>query len=79
MIWILLKGTGVSAVVLHPGIVATEITRKREGASFAISLLMTVLRTALRFFGATPTDGAKSIIHCATHPDIPDQSGSYFK
>ncbi len=58
---------------------ATEITRKREGASFFIGALMAVLRTTLKLVGTAPADGAKAIIHCATHPDIPSQAGSYFK
>jgi len=64
---------------LDPGILATEITRKREGDSFFIGALIAVLRTTLKLVGIYPDVCAKALIHCATHPDIPSQAGSYFK
>jgi len=69
----------VTAVSLHPGVVATEIWRQREEASGLMSFVYTLSRPLVRAFATTATNGAKATIHCATHPDVPSQSGSYFE
>ena len=38
-----------------------------------------LVRPLVRVFASSVADGAKTTIHCATHPDIPTQSGSYFE
>lgn len=73
-----LKETGISAVSLHPGVVITEIWRKRENQTWLASMLMSIFRPLVNLFGKSTSDGAKTTIHCATSDDIPSQSGSYF-
>ena len=69
----------MTAVSLHPGVVSTEIWRQREEASGLMSFLYAVSRPLVRAFATSVADGAKATIHCATHPDVPSQSGSYFE
>lgn len=73
-----LKDTSVSVVSLHPGVVTTEIWRKRDGQSWFASIALAIMRPFVNLFGKTTEDGAKTTIHCATSDEIPSQSGSYF-
>lgn len=72
------KGTGVSVVSLHPGVVATSIMRKRDGNNGLMARIMNLGNPIIKYLAATSTDGAKTTIHCAVSPDIPSQSGLYF-
>jgi len=70
----------VTAVSLHPGVVATEIWRQREEASGLMSFVYTLSRPLVRAFATTASNGAKATNFCsehlgATHPDVPSKSG----
>jgi retinol dehydrogenase 12 len=57
-----LKGTGVTAVSLHPGVVKTELTRNLHGCMGCMSKLILPCITCC---WKTPLQGAQTTIHCA--------------
>jgi NAD(P)-dependent dehydrogenase (short-subunit alcohol dehydrogenase family) len=66
-----MEGTGVTANCLHPGFVASRFGDRSGGIlSFAIR--------AAKNFALTPEQGAETIIHLASSPDIGEVSGRYF-
>jgi NAD(P)-dependent dehydrogenase (short-subunit alcohol dehydrogenase family) len=64
---------GPTANCLHPGFVGT-----RFGLNNAKSGFMRGLQRAIMTFGITPQEGAKTIIHLASSPDVAPISGAYF-
>jgi NAD(P)-dependent dehydrogenase (short-subunit alcohol dehydrogenase family) len=68
-----LGDTGVTANCLHPGFVGT-----RFGLNNAKGPLMRGLQRVIMMFGITPEEGAKTIIHLASSPDVATISGKYF-
>lgn len=66
-----LKGTGVTSNAVHPGDVATEVTRSSRVLSF---LSDRVGRPLL----LTPEQGARTSVHVATSPALQAVSGRYF-
>jgi NAD(P)-dependent dehydrogenase (short-subunit alcohol dehydrogenase family) len=68
-----LDGTGVTANCLHPGFVGT-----RFGLNNAKSGFMKLVQRTIMLFGLSPEDGAKTIIHLASSPDVATISGQYF-
>jgi NAD(P)-dependent dehydrogenase (short-subunit alcohol dehydrogenase family) len=66
-----LQGSGVTANCLHPGFVATRFGNTSGGIlSFAIR--------AAKNFALTPEQGAETIVHLASSPDVEGVSGAYF-
>jgi NAD(P)-dependent dehydrogenase (short-subunit alcohol dehydrogenase family) len=66
-----LAGTGVTANCLHPGFVATRFGNQSGGIlSFVIGLA--------KNFALTPEQGAATIIHLASSPDVAEITGRYF-
>lgn len=62
-----LEGKGVTANAVHPGVVATELSREAPArASPARGLL-------------TPKEGAVGSLHLATSPELEGVSGKYFE
>jgi NAD(P)-dependent dehydrogenase (short-subunit alcohol dehydrogenase family) len=68
-----LGDTGVTANCLHPGFVGT-----RFGQNNANNMFMKGLARLIMSFGLKPEDGAKTIIHLASSPDVATISGEYF-
>ncbi|MGZ5999660.1 MAG: SDR family oxidoreductase, partial [Rhizomicrobium sp.] len=68
-----LDGTGVTANSLHPGFVGT-----RFGQNNATNFFMKALTRTIMTFGISPEEGAKTIIHLASSPDVATISGEYF-
>jgi len=68
-----LGDTGVTANCLHPGFVGT-----RFGLNNAKGPLLRGLQRVIMLFGLTPEEGAKTIIHLASSPDVATISGKYF-
>jgi NAD(P)-dependent dehydrogenase (short-subunit alcohol dehydrogenase family) len=66
-----LAGTGVTANCLHPGFVATGLGQ-RAGGMFG-----RVVRLAMLFAGRAD-NGARTIVHLASSPDVVSVSGGYF-
>jgi len=66
-----LRGTGVTANCLHPGFVATGLGDDSGG------LISRLVRVA-KFFALSPEQGAKTIVHLASSPDIAGLTGQYF-
>jgi NAD(P)-dependent dehydrogenase (short-subunit alcohol dehydrogenase family) len=66
-----LQGTGVTANCLHPGFVATRFGDHSGG-------MLAPLVRAAKFFAISPEEGAKTIIHLASAPDVAGTSGDYF-
>lgn len=64
-----LQGTGVTTYSLHPGVVATEVWRH----------VPWLLKPLLRLVGMiTPQEGAKTTLHCATAPELANETGLYY-
>jgi NAD(P)-dependent dehydrogenase (short-subunit alcohol dehydrogenase family) len=66
-----LAGTGVTANCLHPGFVATGLGQ-RGGGLFALTVRFAML------FGGSAENGAETIVHLASAPDVATVSGKYF-
>lgn len=67
-----LQGQGVTANVLHPGFVATQLA-KNNG-----SLYNVVMSVAGRLGGRTPEQGAQTSIYLASSPEVEGVTGKYF-
>jgi NAD(P)-dependent dehydrogenase (short-subunit alcohol dehydrogenase family) len=66
-----LRGTGVTANCLHPGVVATRFGHESGG-------VIQPLLKAIQVFAITPEKGADTIVYLATSPDVANISGQYF-
>jgi NAD(P)-dependent dehydrogenase (short-subunit alcohol dehydrogenase family) len=64
-----LKGTGITANVLHPGFLHTQIFR--EAGAW--------LRFFVRITAKKPEAGARAIVRLALDPELENVSGKYFK
>lgn len=67
-----LEGTGATAMCLHPGFVATRFADNnadRLGKTF---------RVLKSLFALTPEQGARTIIHLASAPELAAPNGSYW-
>jgi NAD(P)-dependent dehydrogenase (short-subunit alcohol dehydrogenase family) len=67
-----LHGTGVTANCLHPGFVATRFGDQSGG-------LISGFIWAAKFFAISPEEGAQTIIHLASSPDVTEKTGKYFE
>jgi NAD(P)-dependent dehydrogenase (short-subunit alcohol dehydrogenase family) len=67
-----LEGSGVTAVCLHPGFVATRFADNTQGA---LGWVFGILK---KLAAITPESGAKTIVHLASLPDIAGKSGTYW-
>ena len=67
-----LEGTGVTANVLHPGVVNTSFGAEDPGVIFK------VLVPFMRPFMKTPAKGAATSIFLASSPEVEGVSGQYF-
>ncbi|QNN55176.1 SDR family oxidoreductase [Nocardioides mesophilus] len=67
-----LEGTGVTATVLHPGVVRTSFGREDSGR------WMRTLQPLARLLMKTPEQGAATPIHLASSPEVAGMSGVYF-
>ncbi len=66
-----LRGSGVTANALHPGAVATRL--------LADYMRVPLARVALaRTFGASPEQGADTVVYLASAPDVAVTTGKYF-
>ena len=67
-----LQGSGVTANVLHPGVVRTAFGREDSGRWMRLMLPLA------RPFMKTPARGAETSIYLASSDDVADVSGRYF-
>jgi NAD(P)-dependent dehydrogenase (short-subunit alcohol dehydrogenase family) len=67
-----LSGTGVTATVLHPGVVNTAFAA--EDSSILFKWALPLIRPLLK----TPAEGAATPIYLASAPDVAGVTGSYF-
>jgi retinol dehydrogenase-14 len=67
-----LAGTGVTATVLHPGVVRTSFGAEDQAAYLAV-----MIRVA-RLFMKTPAQGASTPIYLASSPQVEGITGRYF-
>lgn len=63
-----LEGTGVTTYALHPGVVASEIWRR----------IPWPFRPLIELRMISPDEGARTSIHCATAPELENQTGLYY-
>jgi NAD(P)-dependent dehydrogenase (short-subunit alcohol dehydrogenase family) len=66
-----LRGTGLTANCLHPGVVATRFGHESGG------VLQPFLK-ALQLFAISPEKGAETIVYLASSPDVANVTGEYF-
>jgi NAD(P)-dependent dehydrogenase (short-subunit alcohol dehydrogenase family) len=66
-----LRGTGVTANCLHPGVIATKLLADYMGLPVAGGPLT-------RTFGAKPEKGAETIVYLASSPAVEGVSGKYY-
>src|SRR5690242_8009629 len=66
-----LEGTGVTANVLHPGLVNTGFNKNNGG-------LMRIAMRLISPFSLTPEQGADTIIYLASSPEVEGVSGKYW-
>ena len=64
---------GPTANCLHPGFVGT-----RFGSNNATNPFLRLIQRTIMTFGISPEEGAKTIIHLASAPDVATISGEYF-
>jgi len=67
-----LDGTGVTATVLHPGVVRTGFGAEDQTASLAVMI------GVARLFMKTPAQGARTPVHLASSPQVEGITGRYF-
>ena len=67
-----LEGTGVTATVLHPGVVRTSFGAEDQAAYLAV-----MIRVA-RLFMKTPAQGASTPVYLASSPQVEGITGRYF-
>lgn len=67
-----LEGTGVTATVLHPGVVRTGFGREDAGR------FMRLMFPLVTPFMKTPEQGAATPIHLASSPEVAGVTGAYF-
>jgi NAD(P)-dependent dehydrogenase (short-subunit alcohol dehydrogenase family) len=67
-----LEGTGVTATVLHPGVVRTAFGAEDSGR------WMRLLQPLVRPFMKTPEQGAATPIFLASSPEVAGVTGAYF-
>jgi NAD(P)-dependent dehydrogenase (short-subunit alcohol dehydrogenase family) len=67
-----LEGTGVTATVLHPGVVRTAFGREDAGR------FMRMMLPLVTPFMKTPEQGAETPVHLASSPEVADVTGAYF-
>ncbi|HET9646888.1 MAG TPA: SDR family oxidoreductase [Microlunatus sp.] len=67
-----LEGTGVTANVLHPGVVRTSFGREDSGRWMRLMLPLA------RAFMKSPEQGAATPIYLASSPEVSGVSGAYF-
>ncbi len=64
-----LDGTGVTTYSLHPGVIASDIWRRVPWP----------IRPLMKLRMASPEQGARTSIHCATSPEAATESGHYYE
>ena len=67
-----LDGTGVTATVLHPGVVRTSFGAEDQAAYLAVMI------GVARLFMKTPAQGAVTSIYLASSPEVEGVTGRYF-
>lgn len=67
-----LEGTGVTATVLHPGVVRTSFGQEDSGR------WMRLMLPVARPFMKSPEEGAATSIHLASSPSVEGVTGQYF-
>ncbi|SER71745.1 Short-chain dehydrogenase [Pedococcus cremeus] len=67
-----LEGTGVTATVLHPGVVRTAFAREDSGRLMGLGLPLA------RPFMRSPEKGAETSVYLASSPAVEGVSGQYF-
>jgi NAD(P)-dependent dehydrogenase (short-subunit alcohol dehydrogenase family) len=67
-----LEGTGVTATVLHPGVVRTSFGHEDSGRWMRLMLPL------VRPFMKTPEQGAATPVYLASSPEVAGSSGTYF-
>jgi NAD(P)-dependent dehydrogenase (short-subunit alcohol dehydrogenase family) len=70
-----LAGTGVTANVVHPGVVATNIFNLGGWKGALVTALMPLIKLIL----LSPEQGARTTLHVATSPELAEVTGRYWK
>lgn len=74
-----LKGTNVTAYVLHPGAVRTELQRHVPTTyGFLLNVMMFIGYPLFCILFKTPFEGAQTNIYCAVAEELDNVSGHYY-
>ncbi|KAG0152365.1 hypothetical protein CROQUDRAFT_649757 [Cronartium quercuum f. sp. fusiforme G11] len=75
----LLQDTNIICLAVHPGLVATELTRGLEQSYPQLECLGTFLKTILQWISSTPYAGAQTQLYAATSPEVEETNlrGAY--
>jgi retinol dehydrogenase-12 len=63
-----LRGSGVTTYALHPGVIASDIWRRVPWPA----------RSLMKLRMRSTEEGARTPVHCATSPDVAEESGLYY-
>ncbi len=69
-----LEGTGVTANVLHPGLVNSDFAKNESNTD----LFATVYGAVTSLFALSPEKGAETSINLASSPEVEGVTGKYF-
>ena len=73
-----LKGVGVRANAVHPGVINTNLSRSLDGVAGLLLKLPFAGMLMDNVFGKTIPRGASTQCYAATHPSLNDVGGKYF-
>jgi len=68
-------GTNVTAVCLHPGVIATELGRHIQARNYLVRYSYKIVQYLIK----TPKAGAQTTLYCALDPEVEQHSGEYFR
>jgi NAD(P)-dependent dehydrogenase (short-subunit alcohol dehydrogenase family) len=75
-----LSGTGITTYVLHPGVVATELSRHGMESEWTLVRWATMIgyNSMMENLMKTPWHGAQTTLYCCLDESIRDHSGRYY-
>ena len=71
------SGTGVTTYSLHPGVIATELSRNFDNGYFRGATW--VWNNFAKCFIKTPQQGAQTTIYCSVEESLSNETGLYYR
>lgn len=73
-----LKGTGVTANAVNPGVVDTPLYHKSMPSSLSATVAKSIAKPFVWLTHKTPFGGAQTVLYAALDPDLDKVTGKYF-